>query len=671
MNRKKRVLFHSDFALAKTGFGRAMKALLSQLYKTGKYDLHHVCCGIHEGAEDLNSTPWKSYGSVPSDQAKLHELSKDPNQARVLGYGAHTIDDHIKNIKPDVYIGVQDFWGLDYTIDKSWFKKINSCLWITLDSLPLLQPAVKRANDIPNYWVWSNFAEKEMHRLGHKQVKTIHGPIDDSKFYRLSDEKRKELRLKNNLPEDAFIIGFVFRNQLRKLVPNLMEGYKMWRDAHPEIKNAYLLLHTNFSEGWNIKSQAEQHGVDTKEILTTYICRACHRYEVKSFDDRIDKFKKDENGNFIFDKNGNKVEQELDPQNKHCNACRTKNSQITTGVGFGVSEEELNEVYNLMDVYVHPFTSGGQEIPIQEAKLAELVTLVTNYSCGEECCEPEAHSLALDWAKYLEHGTEFIKASTYPSSIKEQLDKFLSMTEVERKEWGKKAREWTIKNFSAKNVSKSIEEFLDNCALLNENDSSIFNTEEVKNENPDAEIPENLLDKEWVKTLYKNILDSETDESNEGFQYWMSELGKNTERSSIENYFRKVAKDALLKKQKIEFKDILGKEDEGKRLLIVMPQSAGDVFWCTSLLPSIKETYPDYNIYFATKKEYADILDGNEYIYKVLDYHPIMDNLLWAEGAGGNKGYFEISFLPFIGTQRMLNYLHNGKDKLAFDIKNF
>ena len=39
-----------------------------------------------------------------------------------------------------------------------------------------------------------------------------------------------------------------------------------------------------------------------------------------------------------------------------------------------------------MDVYCHPFTSGGMEIPIFEAKLTELVTLVTNYSCGEDSC---------------------------------------------------------------------------------------------------------------------------------------------------------------------------------------------------------------------------------------------------------------------------------------------
>ena len=668
--RKKKVLFHSDFALAKTGFGRAMKTLLSSLYKTEKYDIHHVCCSVNEGSPELQATPWKSYGSVPSDQSKIQEIVKDPNQARTLGYGAHTIDEHIKNIKPDIYIGTQDFWGVDFNIDKTWFKKINSCLWITLDSLPILPAAVKKAKDIKNYWVWSNFAEKELHRLGHEHVKTIHGPIDDSKFYRLNDEKRKELRVKNNLPEDAIIIGFVFRNQLRKLVPNLMEGYKMWRDSHPEIKNAYLLLHTNFSEGWNIKAQADQYGVDTKEILTTYICRSCRQYEVKSFDDRLEKFKKD-NDNFVLDEFGQKIEEPLDAQNKNCNCCRTRGSQITTGVGFGISEEELNEVYNLMDVYVHPFTSGGQEIPIQEAKLTELITLVTNYSCGEECCEPEAYSLPLDWAKYLEHGTEFIKASTYPASIKQQLDKFISLSKEEKKDWGKKAREWTVKKFGISNVSREIEDYLDNTPFINDEDESSFESKEVRKQNPEAIIPSNLMDKEWIKVLYKSILDMEIEESNEGFQYWCTELGKNTERATIENYFRKVASEEIQKKEKIDFKDILDKNDEGRRLLFVMPQSAGDVFWCTSLLPSIKETYPDYNIYFATKKQYADILDGNEFIHKVIDYYPIMDNLLWSEGQGGNKGYFEITFLPHIGTQRILNYIHNGKDKLAFDIKNF
>ena len=99
-----------------------------------------------------------------------------------------------------------------------------------------------------------------------------------------------------------------------------------------------------------------------------------------------------------------------------------------------------------------------------------------------------------------------------------------------------------------------------------------------------------------------------------------------------------------------------------------MPQSIGDIYMCTSLLKNIKELYPKYNIYFATKPEYFEILDGNPYVHKVIPYSESLDNLPAMEGQGNHKGFFEIAFLPFIGTQRMLNYMHNAKDKIQFEL---
>jgi glycosyltransferase involved in cell wall biosynthesis len=415
------------------------------------------------------------------------------------------IDEHIKQIKPDIYIAAQDFWGVDFSIDKNWFNKITSCIWTTLDSLPILPSAVKKASDIKNYWVWSNFAEKALHKLGYNHVKTVHGPIDSSHFFKLSDADRKQLRIKNNIPEDSKIIGFVFRNQLRKLVPNLIEGYKLWKSRHPEFKNTYLLLHTSFSEGWNIKSQADQHGVDTKEILTTYICVKCGEYEVKSFDDRENKFQIDTFGNPILDKNGFKIETPLSLEGKNCKHCSSIGSQRTTSVGLGITEAQLNEIYNLMDVYAHPFTSGGQEIPIQEAKMTELVTLVTNYSCGEECCEQGAYSLPLEWNKYLEHGTEFIKASTKPESIADQLDIFFSMSKNQRNEWGRLARKWSIDNFSTEKIGEKIENFIDSSPLIDRDNLENFAASKPTKSNPDASVDSTLPDIPWVKELYKKI----------------------------------------------------------------------------------------------------------------------------------------------------------------------
>ena len=62
MNKKKKIVFQSDYSLAKTGFGRNAKAVLSYLYKTGKYDIVHYCCGMNWSNPELKRTPWKSVG---------------------------------------------------------------------------------------------------------------------------------------------------------------------------------------------------------------------------------------------------------------------------------------------------------------------------------------------------------------------------------------------------------------------------------------------------------------------------------------------------------------------------------------------------------------------------------------------------------------------------------
>jgi len=659
--RKKKILFHSDFSLAKTGFGRVMKTLLSYLYKTGKYDLHHVCCGMVENSPELNQTPWKSYGAVTSDQIKLNNASKDPAEGRMLAYGSRTVDDLIFKIKPDIYIGVQDFWGVDFSIGKNWFNKITSCIWTTLDSLPLLPSAVKKAKDIKNYWVWSNFAEKEFKRLGHDHVKTMHGPIDSKFFFKLSDKERKKLRLKNNLPEDATIIGFVFRNQLRKLVPNLMEGYQIWKKNNPNIKNTYLLLHTSLSEGWNIKSQADQYGIDTKEILVTYICSKCKEYEVKSFDDRANKFK-------IINDDGDKIEEPVQLESKDCPFCKSKGSQNTTSVALGVTENQLNEVYNLMDVYVHAFTSGGQEIPIQEAKLTELITLVTNYSCGEECCEEEAYSLPLKWNKYLEHGTEFIKASTCPHSIAEQLDVFFNMSSKEKQKWGRNARKWVLQNFSIANVGRRVEDFLDNSPYIDEDESSNFLQSTKLNKNPTALIDPNQENKQWLKSLYKLILDTIVEDDDEGLLYWMRELSKNVPRVQIENYFRHVAQKDIneenQKNKKSSVEDFII-ENNNKKILYVMPGLAQDCFLSTAILESLREIYrnDEWDLYVSCEPRFKSIFDGNKNITGWIPYSTEMDNQLLMEGVGDHQGWFDICFNPYFSTQRMINYVHNGENK--------
>lgn len=636
------IVFWTDYALSFTGFGKANKWLSEELHKTGKYKIINLAMGAMAGNPDLDRCPWITEGCITPDKLQLiknqHPPHAHPEIDRIAGYGGYSIDEIVKKYKPKIVFGIQDIWAVDTMFQHPWSSKIPCVVSVTLDSLPILPSAIEACKKTPHFWIWADFATQAIKKIqGCEHAKTVRGPIDTSLFYKLSESKRKELKTKFGLA-NSFVIGFVARNQLRKSFPQLIQGFKLFKDANPK-SNPKLLLHTHFSEGWNIHRLAEEAGVDKNDILTTYVCRGCQGYEIKPF-----------------------TGPELD-----CKLCGAPKGQVTTQPGIGVSDVALNEVFNVMDTYCHPFTSGGQEIPIQQAKLTELVTLVTNYSCGEDSCQPEAHSLPLDWAEYREPGTEFIKATTYPSSIAKQLKKVYEMAPEKRTEMGKNARQWVLENFSIEKIGKIWEDFIDSLPDHNYDFSEV-----VKPLNPSYIPSGNPNEEEWVEELYKNILLRDSDSG--GKKYWLEELSKvkpeekGAKRQQIVNYFHQVAQTENSKHVKVEFGDLLDKNDKG-RVLFSIPQSAGDVLLCTALFKSIKERYPDWTLYVSTNKEYRSIIDGNQYVDRWLEFQPVFENIHFLEGNSTNKGYFDIVYSPYWQTQKLINPTHNGVDKLHFDIK--
>jgi glycosyltransferase involved in cell wall biosynthesis len=632
--RKKKVLFQSDSCLAKTGFGRSAKEVLTYLHKTGKYEIIEYCCSKHWSTDPEHSRkPWKSFGTVPDNMMELQAIAPDDQSKRMVAYGSHYLDRIIQQEKPDIYIAVQDIWGIDFAADRPWFNQITSVLWTTLDSLPILKSALDIAPKVKNYWVWSKFAEVAMKKLGHEHIRTVHGAIDSTKFFRLPQKERAQIRINNKVPADAFIIGFVFRNQPRKSVPNLMEGFKMFKAQNPQVKNPRLLLHTHWNEGWRIHDLADEYNVPHSEILTTYVCNKCHAYDVH----------------------------EHIGESLNCPFCQSQNSYGTTSPGNGISEPQLNEVYNLMDVYCHPFTSGGQEIPVQEAKLAELITLVTDYSCGNEMCEENAASFPLEWREYREADSQFIKATTSPFSIAKQLSKVIKMKPEDRLKMGKLARQWALDNFSSEAVGSVLEKFID------ESPFTTYEFPDVKTfPNPNAPLDPNLGNVEWLLALYSDILGRKVDRYDSGVRHWLEHLKRGAPRPQIEDFFRRQAAQQQAMEIKQKQFSTLEVTNNQKRILYVIPASDRDVFLSTALFRSIKEQYPNHKLYVATEPQYQSALDANPYVDEVLAYYQEMDNLIFLEGSGEHKGFFEIAFLPHLHTQRMISYIHNGQSNIAY-----
>lgn len=637
--RKKRILFLSDYAGAFTGFGKQCKLLLTFLYKTGKYEILNAAQGTAKFGPHTNKFPWKTVGVLPIEPEKINQINQDPNLARMAAYGQMEITNIVKDFKPDVIFSVNDTWGSQFIIEEPFFDNIPTVCWNTFDSLPLLPDTIENAKKIKHYWTWSYFARKELERLGHAHVKNQYPLVNTKNFYKLPDSKISEIKNRYGLPQDAFIIGFVFRNQLRKLINTQIEAYSLFKKNNPQIKNTYLYTHTHYGEGWDIPRLCQQYGVDPKEVLCTYVCKETRHYFIAPF-------------------HGQDLE----------NPITKRKTVVTANVGLGVTDEQLNEIYNIFSLYSHPATSGACELPCVEAALTEKIIVTCPYSFGEDIIELNKGSIGIKFAFYTEHGTQFLKSQPSAYDLSNIFKKVYEMNPQKKYKMEKDSRQWALENYAIEVNGKKIEEFIDSLETLNE-DNFIFNNKQKNNPNPQATVPDNDDNKLWIKSLYKLILDRDISDQDEGLTHWLQKMDQKVPKNQIENYFRQVAMQESQKQEKIDFEDLLDKTDNGKRVLFVIPENANDVFSITSLFSSFKEVYPNYNIYVATKEEYFSILEGNKFIHKILQYIPQMDNLLWLEGVGDHKGFFEIAFLPHIGTQKVINYLHNGKDKIQFEIK--
>jgi len=639
--RKKRVLVLTDYAGAFTGFGKNCKLLLSYLYKTGKYDILNAAQGIPKHGPHVDKYPWKTIGVLPDDPQKVQQINQDPNLARVAAYGQLELNSIVKDFKPDVVFSINDTWGSQFVTDLPFYSKIPTVCWNTFDSLPLLPDTIEKAGKIQNYWTWSDFARKELHKHNFTHVKNQYPLVNTNNFYKLPDQKIAEIKSRFGLPQDSFIIGFVFRNQLRKLINTQIEAYSLFKKHNPEIKNTFLYTHTHYGEGWDIHRLCQQYGVDPREVLCTYICKETKQYFIAPF-------------------HGQDLENPI---------TKTK-SLITTNVGFGVTDEQLNEIYNIFSLYSHPATSGACELPCVEAALTEKIITTCSYSFGEDIVENNKGSIPMKFVFYTEHGTQFLKSQPSPYELSKIFKKVQEMKPLTKRKMEEDSRKWALENYGIEVNGKKIDEFLDNCPILD--DASFDIPDEItKKQNPNAVIEPNDDNRLWVKSLYKYILDIDVSDEDEGLRHWLVKIEQNTPKEQIENYFRQVAKQDLEKNQKMELKDLFDEDINLKRVLLVQPESIGDIFLITSLFESIRDRYPKekYKFYISTKPEYKDLLDGNEYVDKWIPYHPIMDNAIVMEGGMGQKGICDIVYHPYFSTQRLLSYMHNGEDKIDLELK--
>lgn len=622
MPNKKKIIFHSNFSKNKSGFGRNSLAVLSYLWRTGKYDIvEYATAPLTWSDQRCGETPWKCYGALPDDQSSLSHLSNN-FLLRQVGYGAGNIDKLIAQEKPDVYIGAEDIWAFQGYWNKEWWGKIPTVLWTTLDSLPVLPTAIEAAKNTENFWVWASFAEKALKAEGIDHVKTVHGAVGSDFFHPLSEGERDKFRKASGIGGEL-VFGFVFRNQLRKLVGSLIEGFANYLKSGG---NGKLLLHTQWTDpgGWDIVRFLKEFNVPFEKVLTTYVCSNCGAFTVRPFTG----------------------------ENIGCPSCKSPNTLVTPRPSVGVSEVQMNIIYNLMDAYVHPMTSGGLEMPIIEAMMAGLPVATVGYSCGEDYTH-NSFVYNLSYNTYREVHSNFIKAQVNVDSITNFMQRVDSKRDTFKKK-GEKGRKWAIEAFSDEKAGKFIEEFIDS---LPENDYVFVNEPEKRNDN--YPMPEIENEVEWILDLYKNILKMSEAPESKGVRDWLEALEKGVERRKVYEYFIEKAKEENKELFPPKLEEFISNSDDPK-ICYMIPNNAEDCYASLHVLDGIRNLYPSHEVYVCTQESNFAIFEP--FGFKLIPYSDNLDNPHIWEGVGDKKGFVDIFFPAHFVTQKFPCYSHNGLD---------
>lgn len=559
-NNKKTVLYASNPSFwGSTGFSKHAKTLLLGLYKTGKYNIIELCCNTHDDDPQLKKSPWKSYGVYRKEHhGFITDLRNKNDQAalEIISRGSLVIDDIIQKEKVDVAIFTEDIWQLGHwTLEKPWWNKITSVIWTPVDSKPMLPIFHKYKDKFKNLWVKANFAKTELNNIGI-DAKLMSALILIDNFHPLADNDRNTLR-KNLGLDDKFVIGFVFRNQLRKLVVSLLEAFKEFKSKNPEAP-AKLLLHTNWQEGWNIPEAIRSLGIDHRDILTTYVCNNCRQVSIMPW---------------------------VGPD-QNCGGCGTQKSLNNPTFTNGVTEKDLNAIYNVMDAYVHLCTSGGLEFPMVESMLAGVPNATCNYSFGEDFVG-SGFTEPVDFTFYREGTSFFLKSQPDIKSAANVIEKIYKNPE-HYKEIAKKAREWALQTFDNQMIIDKVAKFID--------------------------------------------------ESSHNYSFMDSSVQKNT----IESFIL---------------------PSENKKMLFVMSDNSDACFASLPVIEELHKVYSDYDFYLSVHPQFIEIFNHLNYIKNIIPYTQELDNFMQLEGAGNNKGLFDLVFHPCALTSKFPSFHHNGEDR--------
>lgn len=321
MPEKKRVLlFYNDNPKMSSGCAQIFDNLLPRFVKY-RPEWKYLCVG------------WQNHDRPHETKEGYIMLPCDPRTP----YSFDNALDNILTYKPDFFITTADIgtqFGFSGAVSEAkkqgWKGKWIAYSYLDTHSWErLLWDKILDMPDINLVMADHGFITFKQRKVSNLEM--IKAGVDPNIYKPL--DNRTQLRINYGL-NDKFVIGFIGRNQRRKMVANLIKAFSQFSRGKADV---CLLLHTeeNTPDGWDINCL-------------------------------IEKFT------------------EYDPEFRILKKIRLTKDHFNQPIRQLIQPYNMNEIFNLMDYECHAVGGEGFGLPCLEAESAGTPLIMIDYSTGPE-----------------------------------------------------------------------------------------------------------------------------------------------------------------------------------------------------------------------------------------------------------------------------------------------
>lgn len=477
---KKRIFLTNDASFLNSGYGIYGKEILTRLHNSGKYDVAELGCYANKDHLSIKSIPWKFYPNAVSadDQRISNYRSNGLNQ-----FGLWRFNRCIADFKPHIVFDVRDYWMFSYQ-EVSPFRKYFS--WVIMPATDSAPPKIDWLHTFANADIvvpYTEWAKKTLASACGNQInlfpKIANAGINPNEFYPIKDKISHKIK---HFGHNYDVIGAVMRNQKRKLLPDLMLAFRKYLELlkqtnNPKADNTILYLHTSYPEGngWDIPALLLEYGIANKTYFT-YQCRNCHQYFPAKFQQGL----------------------------TVCKHCNTKLAGLSSPIN-GININQLNEIYNLFDLFVQYAICEGFGMPQVEAAACGLQIASVDYSAMTEVAENlNGYKIPLSRVfRELETNADRV----YPDIDKtvDIFNQFFNDISLEQKEINSiTIREKCLSTYTWDNVYKVWDECFDSVDIGQKIPWEIQQSAMPKHTS--LKVPQGLTDREFIHYICCNII---------------------------------------------------------------------------------------------------------------------------------------------------------------------